>query len=194
MPHETREAWLEAAVSELRPLFDVINRPLPEKVRVSTGFPSTNALTVNRRRIGECWHGSETRDGVSQVFISPLIDDPIEVLAIVAHELVHVALGPNVGHRPPFMKVASALGLEGRPTATVAGSTFRATATDITLSLGVLPHAAISPTMKERKSQVGRMLKVECGACGYVARVTRKWLDDAGAPICPTDGVKMEEE
>lgn len=31
-----------------------------------------------------------------------------------------------------------------------------------------------------------RLLKVACpGACGYVARVTRKWLEALGAPLCP---------
>jgi hypothetical protein len=29
-----------------------------------------------------------------------------------------------------------------------------------------------------------RMVKVECSECGYVARVSRKWLEDKGAPRC----------
>ena len=35
-----------------------------------------------------------------------------------------------------------------------------------------------------------RQLKVVCQHedCGYLARVTRKWLDAAGAPICPVEG------
>ncbi len=30
-----------------------------------------------------------------------------------------------------------------------------------------------------------RMLKACCGDCAYTVRVTRKWLDEAGAPLCP---------
>lgn len=33
-----------------------------------------------------------------------------------------------------------------------------------------------------------RLVKVECGECGYIARVTRKWLDEAGAPRCGYEG------
>ena len=36
-----------------------------------------------------------------------------------------------------------------------------------------------------------RSIKVECGECGYVARVTRKWLD-LGAPHCPEHGQMSE--
>ncbi len=33
-----------------------------------------------------------------------------------------------------------------------------------------------------------RMLKAICGDCAYTVRVTRRWLDEAGPPICPCDG------
>jgi hypothetical protein len=38
---ETREDWLSQAVTELRPLFDNAGRPLPDKIRVTCGFPPT---------------------------------------------------------------------------------------------------------------------------------------------------------
>jgi hypothetical protein len=36
------------------------------------------------------------------------------------------------------------------------------------------------------------MIKCACPSCGYTARTTRKWLDAAGAPVCPTDNETME--
>jgi hypothetical protein len=42
-------------------------------------------------------------------------------------------------------------------------------------------------------------LKAESGDCGYTVRVTRKWVDDAGAPHCPkhgamqVDGIEAED-
>lgn len=30
-----------------------------------------------------------------------------------------------------------------------------------------------------------RMLKALCGDCAYTVRLTRKWLADAGPPLCP---------
>ena len=32
------------------------------------------------------------------------------------------------------------------------------------------------------------MLKCECAACGYTVRTARKWLETAGAPLCPIAG------
>lgn len=43
---------------------------------------------------------------------------------------------------------------------------------------------APSTTCRERKA--------ECRSCGYVARVTRKWLATVGPPICACNGEAME--
>lgn len=32
------------------------------------------------------------------------------------------------------------------------------------------------------------MLKCECATCGYTVRTARKWLETAGAPLCPLPG------
>lgn len=29
-----------------------------------------------------------------------------------------------------------------------------------------------------------RLLKISCKSCGYIARTTRLWLDEHGAPFC----------
>ena len=36
-------------------------------------------------------------------------------------------------------------------------------------------------------------IKAECPECGYIIRVTQKWIDDAGLPTCPC-GEKFEVE
>lgn len=39
------------------------------------------------------------------------------------------------------------------------------------------------------------MLKCECQACGYTVRTARKWLELAGAPLCPIkDHGRMKHE
>lgn len=40
--------------------------------------------------------------------------------------------------------------------------------------------------------KAGRLLKVTCPTCGYVVRTTRKWLETAGAPICPVHRQSMK--
>lgn len=46
-------------------------------------------------------------------------------------------------------------------------------------------------TCSQLASQKSRLLRVSCRSCGYVCRVTRKWLDDVGPPLCPCNGSAM---
>ncbi len=68
--------------------------------RVSCGWPATAALSHGKRRTGECWFPVHSSDHKTHnVFISPVLQNPIEVLETLARELIHVAAGPNVGHK-----------------------------------------------------------------------------------------------
>ena len=73
------------------------------------------------RRIGECWGVESSEDKSFQVFISPLLKEGVEVSGTLVHELVHTAVGIDCKHRGPFPRVAKAIGLEGKMTATVPG-------------------------------------------------------------------------
>jgi len=46
------------------------------------------------------------------------LQDPIEVLETLAHELIHVASGPNVGHKGAFVKIAKSIGFKAPWTTT----------------------------------------------------------------------------
>lgn len=37
-----------------------------------------------------------------------------------------------------------------------------------------------------------RLLKAQCGTCAYTVRVTRRWLAELGAPLCPCNSERME--
>ena len=41
----TREEWLGALVDALRPVFAELGYPLPDRIRVSCGWPSKSALS-----------------------------------------------------------------------------------------------------------------------------------------------------
>jgi hypothetical protein len=175
--HPTREAWLEAAVDGLRPLFESVGAPLPQ-VRVSVGW-----ARGSRKAIGQCWDASATEDGVAQIFISPslvdLVGTPIEdegeakagVLDVLLHEAIHAAIGNEHKHGT-------------RPTGACC---VRLSA--LAETLGPWPHGKITA---QPKKQTTRMIKVvckeegcECG--GYAVRTTSKWLD-VGVPTCPFGG------
>lgn len=180
-----REAWLEAAVEKLRPIFLGKGYTVKE-LRVSVGWPSSGGLGTRKRAIGECWAGSTAADGKPQIFISPLLDEPtapMGVLATLIHEVVHVVAGPEAKHGPKFAKIAHNMGLEGKPTSTSAGEELIERLKLIVTDLGAFPHSKLVPT-KERKPQTTRMRKCECETCGFMVRMTQKWAD-VGMPICP---------
>lgn len=194
-----REQWLARGADHLaRRVFAPAGVNLPSDYRVSCSWPGGGSA---RKRIGECWSRSASAAKVNEVFISPGIADPIKALDILAHELVHVADDCVNGHKGPFKRIAAAIGLEGKMTATMAGEALRAKLAAIVEHLGPYPHAALS--LANRKKQTTRLVKVECSDCGCTFRITQKWLDEAtDGLVCPVchgsdvhaDGAEQEEE
>jgi len=178
----TREEWLNAAVVLFRPVFEKAGHPLPERIRASVAWPSAGGL---RRvpTVGEHWHSSASRDGTHELFVSPRLEKPMDILATLAHELAHSALPEGTGHRGKFPVLVRQLGLAGKPTSTHPSTTFKALVAPWIASLGPFPHAKLTATAPHTK-QITRLIKVKCPGHGYVARVSGKWLS-YGAPICP---------
>jgi len=181
--HTNREEWLNTAVSELRTVFDSVNFPLPEKIRVTCGFPSSRAR-ANNRFIGEHWSPKASTDNHHEILISPVVDDPVQVFSTLVHELCHAATEGH-GHDRVFTKCARSVWLEGKPTATHAGEQFKKNFANLLESLGAYPHARLN-IEAVRKKQSTRMLKACCPSCGYTVRLTKYWADQ-GLPVCPND-------
>lgn len=187
-----RESWLEQMIDLLRPDFAAIGSPLPmTTIRVSCGFPSKSALARKAPRVGECWGVESSEDHSFQVFISPVLREGVEVAGTLVHELVHCAVGIGCKHRGPFPRVARAIGLEGKMTATVVGESLKVRLMELIEQLGPYPHARLVASNKP-KTQTTRMLKVTCKECGCVIRMTQKWLDEVGTPTCACGGEMVE--
>lgn len=195
MKHETREAWLNAAATiiggqfaeEFAEHFGDKGQEHLDNLLVSAGFPSKMGLT---KRIGECWAAEAAGDKIQHhIFINPRLEDPIEVIATLAHEMVHAADNGDHGHKGPFVKMVRDMGLEGKATATVAGEDFKVFAGKVVEEIGDYPHVKLV-AIATTKKQSTRMLKLEAACCGYVARTTKKWLE-IGVPSCPC-GNEME--
>lgn len=192
--HSTREAWLVAAVEGLRPLFSAQSADIPA-VKVSVGWPGGRGKKSNV--VGQCWHPEAAADKAAHIFVSPAVSSPAEVLAILVHELVHAVDVNQSGHKGAFAKLAKSLGLVGKMTTSTAGEDLALELDKLATELGAYPHGALSAGGQGAdgpKKQGTRMLKVECTeGSGYVVRMTRKWLDEYGAPTCPCHSVKMAE-
>lgn len=183
-PHETREDWLNAFIAEARPHFARVNAPLPPNVRVAVGFTSRG---VRGNRIGECWSSDASEDGHFEIFIKPTLNDVARVCDVLTHELVHAAVGLDKGHNAHFKRVATSLGLTGKMTATSASSAWYSWALPIIEKLGPMPYGALATDglSSAKPKQKTALLKVECPACGWLARVTRKHIAPHEHLICP---------
>lgn len=190
MPEKNREAWLTEAGEAIGSLLADLGHEVP-KYRVSVGWPSKGGTSTKKRVVGQCWVPEASEDGVAQIYISPVKDNPVDVLAILVHEVIH-AIFPTLDkpHTGPFVETAKAVGLVKPWTATSPGDDLRASLEEIAERLGEYPHVKLTPLV-QIPVQSTRMLKVQCPVCEYTVRTTQKWLD-AGNPSCP-DGDEMFE-
>ena len=172
----TREDWLFQFTQAARPIFASAGFPLPEIIRASIGFCSTGRKS---KRIGECWQSEASADGAFEIFIVPqLQSDSSRIADILTHELCHAAT-PGAKHGKVFKQCATALGLEGKMTATTAGASWHAWADAVLATLGPLPGADLADGTPPRKVQTTRMLKAQCGDCSLTFRLSRAWAERA---------------
>lgn len=206
----TRESWLEDAVETLRPRFAEIGYPLPERVHVSVGF-GYGSKRENGVILGQTWAKRASEDEINHVFISPEVNDTALVLGILIHELIHVALDCEDGHRARFAEAATRLGLEGKMTEALPGDMLSFELIAMAAALGDYPHGALqaSKVLAPERTPVGpdgnplprvhsgpatqrnRYHKVSCLQDGYTVRMVRRWID-AGLPRCGICGGPME--
>lgn len=195
--HETREGWLLAAVSLIRPFFSEKGYTVPE-VRVSCGWPSSRGLSAKKPTIGEAWCKSAASDKIAQLFITPRLKeepkDEAGILPTLVHEVAHATVGNKEGHNKVFGKCARAVGLEGKLTATIAGKALLDLCVKWHEALGPFPGGNLNPKMRPVKKQSTRLVKCQCTKSEYNVRITRKWLEEFGAPISPVNNKPMAFE
>ena len=197
-----REEWLNRATDLLRPYFKDRGYEIPELIRVSCGWPSKGGLSPTRRKLGECWDGDTTFDGVVQIFISPYLFEKVDVLGVLVHELISSCVPKD--DKKEFTKAMQALGMEGQASSylpgLILGSELAA------LDLPEYPHAKVDRLVPITKAQSTRLKKLICPANDihdddYILRGTMKALA-FGLPVCPCGKVfemdeveeKIEEE
>lgn len=182
--HKTREEWLQAAVAALRPVFEVHAAPVAQAVRVACGWPST---ATRSGTLGETWADTASRDKTIEILVSPVLDNPTEVLAVLIGQLCHATPGA-MNHGNAFRDIAGKMGLEPLRKdwkSTRAGGNFDSLYGNLLGDLGIYPHAALQLNAGRQK-QATRMLKAVC-QCGYTIRLTEKWVKK-GLPTCACGG------
>ena len=180
----TREEWLQIAVDKVTPIFNEKGYQVP-KVKVSCGFASTG----HKHHIGQCWAKCTSEADINEIFISPGLDDPVRILDVLIHELVHAVDDCKSSHGAEFKKIALAVGLEGKMRQAAAGEKLKDRLTEIASKLAKYPHIKLTFNMNKRAYKPGPRAK--CAICGYQISVPKKWLH-YGPPKCPLHETAME--
>lgn len=185
----TREQWLLKAIEILeKEKFKPLGHPFV-KTRVSVGFPDGS-----KKAIGQYWYPEATSDGHGNIFIHPGQGDPVDILAILVHELVHNSCGER-GHGKVFKKLATAVGLEGKMRSTNASKELAVYLKKLAKKLGKFPHSAIKKGAKgPTPKQSTRMIKMECMVCGFICRASMSKILETGAPFCACTKMQMSVE
>ena len=179
----TREEWLLAGAEALRARFGASAVTVPP-VRVAVSLPSGG---MRSNTIGQCWYaGVAVEDDITQIFVSPKLAQPVEVLSVLLHELVHAALPVGTQHGPAFKKLGAAVGLTGKPKhmGVEPGDPAHAELTALAAELGPYPHAAIKAGAE--KKQTTRQRLMVCPGCDSKLRGS-KLVIEAGPPFCGND-------
>jgi len=185
--HETREQWLLAAVQLIKPIFLAKKHVVPDDCQVSCGFASTGTKS---HHIGQCWSRSSSTHARNQIFISPALGEPVDVLDTLVHELVHAVDNCEHKHGKEFKKIALSIGLEGPMRSAGAGKALKAFLTEMAQQLGPYPHGQLKVT--HRRIDSTPRPKARCKDCGFEVPMYKKFLT-FGAPLCPQHKTEMEK-
>jgi len=187
MNYATREDWLTDAVAQLRPIFDVIGKPIPNRIRVTAGHP----INFKRnRRLGDCHAAGDSADRSIEICVSPTIAKPVDVFTVLLSQLCRATAGA-LSYGTAYESIATEVGLVPTNVDTLdkwktctGNAMFTDLYGELIAGLGDYPHAALG--VADSRTQSTRMLKAFCPECSYTVRLTSKWAA-MGLPTCPLD-------
>lgn len=187
-PHDTREGWLRAAMAQLdERFFKPGDHTLPEQLYVSIGWAKNPG---KGDAIGQCFPPAwSVGEKTVNMFICPRLTDPVQVLGVLLHEMVHAAVGCEHGHKAPFKNVAmKEFGLKGKATATYAeeGTECHTKLAEVAEALGPYPHVGMVARKKSSRGSMGGWVRLmSTNEETYKVLVSPKQLEEHGYPVDP---------
>ena len=195
MENINRETWLNLMIDKSVPLFDEAGfkiSDIREKLKVSCSFIQGSRGSKLKNAIGVHYNPSVSADGFHEMMIQPSISDSVQAVGVLIHEMVHSIQTHlyhdkngflNVKpHGKEFRKIALAVGLEGKMTATTESPKLKAIIQKWIDELGEYPHAKMTLN-DSRKKQTTRMIKLECRQCGFICRASGGAIIKYGYPM-----------
>jgi hypothetical protein len=191
MPILNREDWIQAAMPLLqREVFGPVGLMIPDNVRIGCGALTNRKAGAKNQRLGVCFPASSSADQKIEIFLSPELCESVRVLDVLCHEFCHAIDGNESGHGAPFRKLALAIGLTGKMTATIAGEGLTKVLSKIVEKIGEYPHAKLD--LSGQKKQSTRMIKVACTACKWSFRTSKKNVEAMTSHTCQSCGGPLD--
>ena len=188
-PITTREEWLRAFGELAQPVIEGASGVTLPEWRASCGFPFSHGKK-NDDQLGQTFDAKQSRDGHAEIFVHPVLSEASAVAHVMVKQLLHAAM-PEAGLSRVFQVAAGKLGFQAPFDVPTPTETTRAWISALLEELPAYPHARLeataAPVLKPAK-QTNRYVKTICTHCGYTARLSRKWLNEKGAPLCPDHG------
>ena len=189
---EAREQWLTLAAHLIESrVFRRVHVPaFVQPFRISCGFAKGR-----RKARSTVFSRTCSRDGVNEIFISPEIDDSVQVLTHLALALLSALDDAQHARSGPVRTWARNIGFTG-PLAVLDPEIDDKLTTQLTAiaqALGDYPHAALQDLPK----QPTRLVKIQCNnaerGCGAVWRASMKWaVQTRQCFVCGTQDVTVD--
>ena len=185
--------WLEKATQELqKQVFTPAKLRVPTKLRLNVGSMTGKG---DRNHTLGCCYRKDVAHGVNMITLNistTQAKNSARVLDVLVHELIHAIDNNKHGHKGEFKKMALAVGLEGKMTATVATKKLKKTLNGIVKKIGKFPTKAVS--LEGLQKDVNRNLKLECDgtdevACDHGFNINKTRIQEMSSHTCLCCGV-----
>lgn len=154
---------------------------------ISYAWPSNKGLARKNKTIGQAWD----TDGKKAIFISPWLfkqGNDLQTLGVLIHELIHIKIGTDKGHRGGFKKEMKEVGLAGKPTATVVSEELKERLNSLKEFHDLPDMPVLDLDSTKQKKQGTRMLLLMC-ECSRKLRVSGKVYEEGkiACKLCNSD-------
>ena len=175
-----RETWLNLMIDKAVPIFDKAGFKISDirkKLKVSCSMMIGQRKSSKFGAIGQHLPTEWNKEKNHEMLISPTLENGVQVVAILIHEMTHAIQRHMYGntvkaHGKEFRKIALAVGLQGKMTATTESPALKIIIENWINEIGKYPHDKIN--LNARKKQNVRNLKVECQSCEWSFRTSNK--------------------
>lgn len=145
-----RQAWLVRAVAPLREFARSQGLILPDRLAVRVGRPQLIDGVPAR---GECWPTASAPEAIPTVVVSDLLREPIEILGVLLHELIHTADDCASQHGTWFQTWSEHFGLLNSP-ATIVGPGLKWRLRRLAWSIGPYPDSNVGQQLTASGSTI----------------------------------------